>query len=61
MTDNPMSAGAAPAIATPSAAHRDAMFPALTPAQLARVAAHGKRRPIAAGEVLVEVGEALHE
>ncbi|MGH9523238.1 MAG: FAD-dependent oxidoreductase [Terriglobales bacterium] len=32
-------------------------FPVLTPAQIARVAAHGRVRPIHAGEVLVEQGD----
>lgn len=40
---------------TPSAAER--LFPTLTAAQIARIAAHGRRRPIARGEVLVEVGD----
>ena len=33
------------------------LFPTLTPAQLARVAAHGRLRPIASGEVLIEAGQ----
>ena len=33
------------------------MFPTLTPAQIARIAAHGRVRRAAAGEVLVEAGE----
>jgi thioredoxin reductase (NADPH) len=36
---------------------RDAMFPVLTPAQVARVAARGRARPVRTGEVLVEVGQ----
>ena len=32
------------------------MFPTLTPAQIKRIAAHGKLRAIRAGEVLVEAG-----
>src|SRR5438128_7525301 len=32
-------------------------FPTLAPAQVARVAAHGRARHVAAGEVLVEAGE----
>jgi thioredoxin reductase (NADPH) len=32
------------------------MFPTLTPAQIARIAARGRRRPIQRGEVLVEAG-----
>jgi thioredoxin reductase (NADPH) len=35
----------------------DRMFPTLTPAQIARIAPHGQRRAIAAGEVLVEAGQ----
>jgi hypothetical protein len=37
--------------------HPDRVFPTLTPAQIARVARHGRRRPMASGEVLVEVGQ----
>ncbi len=33
------------------------LFPTLTPAQIARIAAHGRVRPSAAGEVLVEAGD----
>jgi thioredoxin reductase (NADPH) len=33
------------------------LFPTLTSAQIARIAARGRRRPIARGEVLVEVGD----
>jgi thioredoxin reductase (NADPH) len=33
------------------------VFPMLTPAQIARIAPHGRRRAIASGEVLVEVGQ----
>ena len=32
------------------------MFPTLTPAQIKRIAAHGKVRSIGAGEVLIEAG-----
>jgi len=35
------------------------LFPTLTPAQLARVAAHGRRRSTTRGEVLVEVGDRI--
>jgi thioredoxin reductase (NADPH) len=38
----------------PSAAAR--LFPTLTPAQIARIAAHGTKRSMTAGEVLVEPG-----
>jgi CRP-like cAMP-binding protein len=37
----------------------DQMFPTLTAAQIARVPAHGYRRPIRAGEVLVEAGAGI--
>ncbi len=33
------------------------VFPTLTPAQIARIAAHGRRRAIESGQVLVEVGD----
>ncbi|HEX6904097.1 MAG TPA: FAD-dependent oxidoreductase [Thermoanaerobaculia bacterium] len=33
------------------------VFPTLTPAQVARIAAHGRARPVQGGEVLVEVGD----
>ncbi|PYO65808.1 MAG: pyridine nucleotide-disulfide oxidoreductase [Gemmatimonadetes bacterium] len=33
------------------------MYPTLTPAQLGRIAAHGRRRRVEAGEVLVQAGE----
>jgi thioredoxin reductase (NADPH) len=35
----------------------DHIFPTLTPAQIARVAAHGRVRPVRRGEVLVEAGD----
>ena len=35
----------------------DRVFPTLTPAQITRIAPHGRRRAIAPGEVLVEVGQ----
>jgi thioredoxin reductase (NADPH) len=41
-----------------SGASREAlMFPTLTPAQIERVAARGRVRPVARGEILVEAGE----
>jgi thioredoxin reductase (NADPH) len=33
------------------------LFPMLTSAQMARIAGRGRRRPIARGEVLVDVGD----
>src|SRR5436190_398450 len=38
----------------------DQLFPTLTPAQIDRVAAHGRRRHVEAGQVLVEAGQAEH-
>jgi thioredoxin reductase (NADPH) len=35
----------------------DRLFPTLTAAQMTRIAMHGHRRPIMAGEILVEVGD----
>ena len=35
----------------------EVVFPTLTPAQIARIAVHGRRRAIAPGEVLIEVGQ----
>ena len=35
----------------------DHVFPTLTPAQVARVSAHGRAREVKSGEVLVEAGE----
>src|SRR4051794_14068504 len=35
------------------------MFPTLTPAQIARLAAHGRTRQVQEGEVLVEAGERM--
>ncbi len=58
MTDLPTPAPpAATIIATPSPENREAVFPVLTAAQLARVAAHGTERRTVPGEVLVEVGD----
>jgi thioredoxin reductase (NADPH) len=49
---------ATPVPLQPSAPSRaERLFPTLTAAQIARVAAHGRRRSIARGEVLVEVGD----
>jgi len=42
-----------PTLASPA----DQMFPTLTPAQMARVAAHGSVRAVERGEVLVEAGD----
>jgi thioredoxin reductase (NADPH) len=40
-----------------SASRIEKMFPKLSPAQIARVATHGRRRPVRDGEVLFEVGD----
>ena len=45
------------ALTLPSGIER--MFPTLTPAQVARIAAHGRVRSIQAGEVLVEPGQQI--
>ncbi len=42
---------------TAAVARPERLFPALTPAQIARIASRGRRRAIASGEVLVEVGQ----
>ena len=36
------------------------LFPTLTGAQMARIATHGHRRAITAGQILVEVGDVRH-
>src|SRR6476469_11026726 len=36
---------------------REHLFPTLTEAQIARIAAHGRRRAVDRGETLVEVGD----
>ncbi len=45
------------AIKPVSPSRAEQMYPVLTPAQLERVAAHGRIRSIAAGELLVEAGQ----
>src|SRR5262245_65116425 len=35
------------------------LFPKLTPAQLARIAAHGRRRVTTRGEMLIDVGDRI--
>jgi thioredoxin reductase (NADPH) len=42
---------------TATVARPERVFPALTPAQIARIVPRGRRRAIASGEVLVEVGQ----
>jgi thioredoxin reductase (NADPH) len=41
----------------PLVAHTDRLFPTLTSQQVSRIAVHGRRRPVARGEVLVDVGD----
>src|SRR2546425_2342174 len=43
--------------APPSGQRAEHIYPTLTPVQLARIAAHGRRRHVARGEVLVQAGE----
>ena len=42
---------------TPLVSRPDRVFPTLTPDQMSRMTAHGRRRSTVAGEVLVEVGD----
>ena len=44
-------------IAVTSATAAERLFPTLSAAQIARIEAHGRRRPITRGEVLIEVGD----
>ena len=46
-----------PSLPPTTASPVERLFPTLTDAQVARIAAHGRRRPTARGEVLVEVGD----
>src|SRR2546427_5938125 len=43
--------------APPSGQRAEHIYPTLTPVQLARIAAHGRRRHVERGEVLVQAGE----
>src|SRR5712691_7695928 len=51
-----MTAAPASPLLAPSS---DRLYPTLTPAQLARIAPHGRRRQVAQGEVLVHAGESV--
>jgi len=42
---------------SPRVSRTESIFPTLTPAQLARVATHGRRRAVTQGEILVEQGD----
>src|SRR5580704_15493389 len=46
-----------PLSASLTAERRELLFPTLSPAQIERIAAHGKRRSVSAGEILVEQGD----
>src|SRR3989475_6893873 len=46
-----------PPAAPPSGQRAEHIYPALTPAKVARIAVHGRRRQVERGEVLVEAGE----
>src|ERR1700730_13842551 len=46
-----------PLSTTLTACRRELLFPTLSPAQIERIAAHGKRRRVSAGEILVEQGD----
>jgi thioredoxin reductase (NADPH) len=48
---------AAPAAPLLTSSRADHVYPTLTPAQIARIAARGRRRPIEAGEILLEPGQ----
>src|SRR5690349_11059220 len=56
---DPMTLPAPPATSPPPYSERRAeqMYPALSPAQLARLAPLGRRRQVASGEILVQAGE----
>jgi thioredoxin reductase (NADPH) len=41
----------------PAISRSDRVFPTLTPAQIARIEAHGRRRAIASGDLLVDIGQ----
>jgi thioredoxin reductase (NADPH) len=44
-------------LASTAPSHAERLFPTLTSAQMARIAARGRRRPIARREVLVQFGD----
>src|SRR5438093_5875403 len=44
-------------LSSTATARPEHIFPTLTPAQIARIAAHGRVRPIQRGDVLIEVGD----
>ncbi len=48
-----------PSVPAPSASSDERLFPTLSPAQVARVASHGRVRPVQSGDVLLEVSDHL--
>ena len=46
-----------PTPVAPTVARSERVFPTLTPAQIARIEAHGRRRAIAPGDRLVDIGQ----
>ena len=52
-----MTEPASPVLTPTLASPAEQMFPTLTPAQLARIAGHGRVRQVSPGEVLVEAGD----
>ena len=44
-------------LASTAPSHMERLFPTLTSAQMARIGARGRRRPITRGEILVDVGD----
>src|SRR5450432_2731534 len=40
-----------------TAAREEEIFPTLTPVQMSRIAAHGRPRPVAGGEILASIGD----
>jgi thioredoxin reductase (NADPH) len=53
----PAPPAAAPPAPAASGPRGDRLYPTLTPAQLARIAPHGRRRSVGQGEVLLQAGE----
>ncbi|MEA2240162.1 MAG: thioredoxin reductase [Thermoanaerobaculia bacterium] len=54
-----MSSDLPAALESSATAIQEHLFPTLTDAQITRIAAHGRRRAVARGEVLVEVGDTV--
>ena len=56
LVDSPLHMPDTPGALPSKLARADHVFPTLTPSQIARIASHGRRRAIRAGEVLVDAG-----